>query len=824
MEEPPGSVDDLQPQDLSTSSLPAVIDLTMGGEDCVLSPASLNSLRRVSRPALYHNSATSSPPPSGITLQPGDQIQPDNAFSHTTVTLSYVSRSHVYSTHDSLSFSVPPVSRLSLHPPCDPEKGPGETLNQHYVEQGEGPMDLAAQTLLQSLSQAQGGAGTEGGGYLTQRSREVNGGDITCGVDLDKHVEEEQRTCWGLENGRKDTWSGPLAGAESEQAVVHGSGGVRDLNGDYRSTLEDPVSPSPESVEEVFVMPHASCSPSGNNSYLETMKEAVRDGLRTGGAGTTGLESSDKNKPRQKVEMIDLTEDDSENQPQTVAHVNGNTKTLQRTLKGKKVSLRSGRGTRLESIVMNINSNRYEVSGCIRTNKKTPQSAVSDSELAQRTDGVSGGRKKRRASVSLSGKTKEAVSPRKRGQSVNSKNCKVSTSDSEIIKNSKQSHSPRFRNTKKEAELLSPPEPSGGNHVARSPTKPSGRPPPSSSKTPSPKKGRGKAAGQKASPAAKTPRRKRKKQHTPSFSPSSLFAPKEPEIKLKYVNFREERRELRVDTFSPYVRVERQPSSPSLCSVINYPEQVQPQHRKQKSHLTSFISAAIPSTSCLLLGRASTHGQHRRSLVCCLCGRSANTMDLGDLHGPYYPEGYQLGTKTKTSIKEDENGSSDSDSSSCNVRGRGRKCPSTQRPLSTHLKSPCWTGDSTGSPATKRARSAAGCADMEDWYSPPVLPLEPCEYWLHEDCGIWSAGVFLVRGRVYGLEEAVRAANETTCSACHHSGATLGCFFKGCPNNYHYRCALQSDCILIEENFSMKCKKHKNKTFKAPPGTRCDDR
>ncbi|KAK5851320.1 hypothetical protein PBY51_002123 [Eleginops maclovinus] len=104
-----------------------------------------------------------------------------------------------------------------------------------------------------------------------------------------------------------------------------------------------------------------------------------------------------------------------------------------------------------------------------------------------------------------------------------------------------------------------------------------------------------------------------------------------------------------------------------------------------------------------------------------------------------------------------------------------------------------------------------------------MLPLEPCEYWLHEDCGIWAAGVFLVKGKVYGLEEAVKVAQETMCSACSEPGATLGCFFKGCPNKYHYRCALESGGELIEENLSMKCKKHKNKRLKAPPGNRRDD-
>lgn len=43
------------------------------------------------------------------------------------------------------------------------------------------------------------------------------------------------------------------------------------------------------------------------------------------------------------------------------------------------------------------------------------------------------------------------------------------------------------------------------------------------------------------------------------------------------------------------------------------------------------------------------------------------------------------------------------------------------------------------------------------------------------------------------------------CSACQDPGATLGCFFKGCPNKYHYRCALQSgkSCSLIFISLSL---------------------
>ncbi|XP_074519622.1 uncharacterized protein LOC141785301 [Halichoeres trimaculatus] len=875
MEEPPGNVDDLQPQDLSTSGVPAVIDLTRRGEECVLSPAALDALRRVTSSAWYQTSGTSSPgfsEPGSLdaTPQPVDQIQPDNAFSHTTVTLSYVSRSHVFSTHDSLSFSVPPISRLSLQPPCDSDKGLRETsfaLTQHYEMQVEGPVDLAAQTLPHSLSQVVGGSGIDGG--VSQEGQEFNGGGVSG--DRDEHG-EKQRGCWGLENGKADGWSvsgvctepspetllPARGGAETSEdseviflfskervpSMAPGSVGVQDLSREYISPLEDPVSPSAASqidVEDVFLLPQASSSPSGDASYLETPEKAMWDCLRTEGSSqpTSGqndslrLDSSVGNKHRQE-ELQPLTnlteeeeEEEEENKAQIVPLINGNSKALRRTLKGKRLPARSGRGTRLEAIVMNINSSRYKVSGCIHTNKKTSPSSESDSKFAgpPRTQSPSAGLRKRRGSASPSAKTQDKrITPRKRGKT-NTSN-KDSTSDAIHSSNLSAVH----RNSQKEAELLSYAQPSAGNHTTTfSPPQKTRPPPPPSS--PSPKKHKGRAAGKRTPLTAKaTPpqRKRRRRRKLPPSHSASMFAPKEPEIKLKYVNYKEEKRELRSDSFSPFIRVKPQLVSPSLCSVVNYPEEVKVQHRKQPN-ATTFLSAAVPSTSCLQLGRVSTHGQHRRSLVCCLCGHSANAMDLGDLHGPYYPEGYQLRTKTTTSLsglKEEGDDFSDSDSSSCSIRGQGRKGPFTPQPLrhASHMKSPRWTGDRTSSPAAKRPRYGSGSVDVEDWYSPPMLPVEPCEFWLHEDCGIWSTGVFLVRGRVYGLEEAVRAAQETTCSACQDSGATLGCFFKGCPNKYHYRCALQSDCVLIEENFSMKCKKHKNKTFKAPTGPRCEDR
>ncbi|CAB1415565.1 unnamed protein product [Pleuronectes platessa] len=791
MEQPPGSIDDLQPQDLSAASVPSVIDLT--GDECVLNAASLKTQGWYANSASSNQglpfSETGSP---DVALQSGEHLQPDNAFSRTTVTLSYVSRSHVFSAQDSLSCRSP-IGSFSHHPSCDSDKGPGETgfsLAQHYLEQAEGQVDLGIQPeLLQSLSQAPTGPEKVGGACLTQEPSEFNVGVVSSDGYVDELLrrrKEEMEHSSGLENGQGNSSvacaeSSPetlttatvddpekgtsevilLMSKNQDPVVVLKSVAARDLcslSREYISPLEDPVSPSATSlddVEDVFILPQASNSPSGDNSNLEAAEEVAWDVSRTEGAIQEGsritkLDSIDENKhpvhgQKSSIEpIIDLTDDDCvtsvlEDKPKTVIpHMNGNAKAQERTLTEKKLPWRSSRGTRLDAIVMNINSSRPAPS---RQGGDVHHSPVL-SLLLTRT-------LRRRQSLCL------APTPQW-----------------------------KFR-------------------------------------------------------WQEFPHHHRRLQRKVQAKPKARL--QEPEIKLRYVNFKEEKRELRSDSFSPFIRTDRRQPSPSLCSVINYQEEVRAQCKKGQQQQArdpgDFLSAVVPSTSCLQLGRASTHSQHQHSLVCCLCGKAANAMDLGDLHGPYYPEGYQPSTKRPASIsqlKEEEDGFSDSDSSSCSGRGRRRKCavpptqwsfrPGGQPQQKGLLENRRWTNNGTDSPAAKRARSDASTAEVEDWYSPPVLPLEPCEYWLHEDCVIWSAGVFLVKGKVYGLEEAVKTAQEMMCSACADQGATLGCFFKGCPNKYHYRCALESGCVLLEENFSMKCKKHKDKTFKGPAGNRCNNR
>ncbi|XP_034448916.1 transcription factor 20 isoform X1 [Hippoglossus hippoglossus] len=98
----------------------------------------------------------------------------------------------------------------------------------------------------------------------------------------------------------------------------------------------------------------------------------------------------------------------------------------------------------------------------------------------------------------------------------------------------------------------------------------------------------------------------------------------------------------------------------------------------------------------------------------------------------------------------------------------------------------------------------------------PQMPMDPEELWVHECCIVWTSGVYLVNGRLYGLQEALDGARETSCSYCEMVGSTLGCHSKGCTLRYHYMCAIEADCSLNEDNYSLRCPKHKVKKESLP--------
>lgn len=82
------------------------------------------------------------------------------------------------------------------------------------------------------------------------------------------------------------------------------------------------------------------------------------------------------------------------------------------------------------------------------------------------------------------------------------------------------------------------------------------------------------------------------------------------------------------------------------------------------------------------------------------------------------------------------------------------------------------------------------------------------EVWAHEDCIVWSPGVYLVGAKIVGLEEAVWTASNVACARCANKGANICCLKRGCTNVMHLGCAYLAHWKLDDENYKSFCSEH----------------
>ena len=199
---------------------------------------------------------------------------------------------------------------------------------------------------------------------------------------------------------------------------------------------------------------------------------------------------------------------------------------------------------------------------------------------------------------------------------------------------------------------------------------------------------------------------------------------------------------------------------------------------------------------------------------CMLCGRGNFFSDLGQLYGPFHLAETKLTNSifskstvslccrdSPSSIMSEADASiSTAASTAASSSASRNRVVSGTKGLVTGSRSPTRSAiTSSGNIAAQRGPDSSGVVANPD--------PEPFEVWLHENCAVWSVGVYMVEGKIYGLEEALNTAAETKCSRCSENGATLGCF-KSCNSNFHFPCARKSKCQFNEDNFTIRCPKH----------------
>uniref|UniRef100_A0A8C4XCG5 Retinoic acid induced 1 n=1 Tax=Erpetoichthys calabaricus TaxID=27687 RepID=A0A8C4XCG5_ERPCA len=283
---------------------------------------------------------------------------------------------------------------------------------------------------------------------------------------------------------------------------------------------------------------------------------------------------------------------------------------------------------------------------------------------------------------------------------------------------------------------------------------------------------------------------------------------KEPEIRLKYATYRPQKMENKLPLFCPFVRVDQSSEFATICTVINRPEEELRLHQMRKKMFSQSknivgVTKLIPNSSVL------------QCLTCCLCGKPANYRELGDLCGPYYPED-SIPRKTLSFLKcKSESGENPIKMLCSPIQNDHAKKAGAKGGNSTLLGKPRRqerTGEHSiirskireryrkrhqfQGQTRKAPKAETGLLSNSDGANQQSQHLEfeaeSKEHWVHEACAVWTGGVFLVTGKLYGLQEAALAASVTACATCQELGASIECFWKACTKKFHYVCAKDS--------------------------------
>lgn len=257
-------------------------------------------------------------------------------------------------------------------------------------------------------------------------------------------------------------------------------------------------------------------------------------------------------------------------------------------------------------------------------------------------------------------------------------------------------------------------------------------------------------------------------------------------------------------SFCPYVRINNSRDFSSWCAIVNKPEDAVVFQRRRKKGIIRMrnpftVAKVTPHTAAMIQGPMVNTDLTGRSLSCCLCGKPANYKDLGDLCGPYYAESSvprKVLTITHTeSFKEESNTTCANDCSTTeepgtsknnaevNVDKEGNTEASSQEPSSRkhhhwryrraeRPERSCREGGPRRLTLRERFRKMKHLQTLRKEASEDQertnsifqrlqMEAEASEHWAHENCAIWTKGVIMVAGRLYGLKEAANSSAQT---------------------------------------------------------------
>jgi len=213
----------------------------------------------------------------------------------------------------------------------------------------------------------------------------------------------------------------------------------------------------------------------------------------------------------------------------------------------------------------------------------------------------------------------------------------------------------------------------------------------------------------------------------------------------------------------PFVRVEKGKSNKILYSIVNVSKKLEDEKDYKKGKNCNQMEARLASlmrrpTSMLnaskkkmieISQRLEKSNVQDSSWVCIFCKEPSHHKGLGDLFGPYF---ITIDKKLSSNLTDTTDNKS-MGSSELADRLKGNKNESDKRRRS----------DNSDSSDKKSSRSGTNTSELTESseMAKENTTQQQKEIWFHEDCLVWSNGVYLIGNSIRNMEEVVKDCLDT---------------------------------------------------------------
>ena len=199
------------------------------------------------------------------------------------------------------------------------------------------------------------------------------------------------------------------------------------------------------------------------------------------------------------------------------------------------------------------------------------------------------------------------------------------------------------------------------------------------------------------------------------------------------------------------------------------------------------------------------------SWVCVFCKNGPHKFEMGDLFGPYVItkncEEYEMCLEDPALDVFRQSNSNKISKKNRNAQQLAESLMATEK--SAKKKRKLTITSPTPNGKDEPVISASASASFDDFFSGMAKVDESnFEVWVHEDCIVWAAGVYIVGTKIVGLDAAIWNSTRKNCTYCLKNGAMICCLTRGCPKNSHLACARKT--WRLDDEFKTFCETHVN--------------